>query len=284
MNIYDRYKGKIPLEDLKGLMNAEPVLTLRVNTLKTTKEDLLARLTKKGFRLGVTDVYENALIVLKEPFSVGATTEYLSGEYMLQDAASMICVNELAIKPHERVLDMAAAPGAKTTHISELLKNTGVVIACDPNKKRLKSVMYNTERLGVTNVIGLNIKAQELVRTGMTFDKILLDAPCSAEGTLHKNPEVLEKQTNYKTIISEQLSLIEAGLKMLNKGGILVYSTCAINPDENEGVVKHALSQGAKLVDLLTTKGAPGINLDKARRFYPHKDGTSGFFIARLMK
>jgi len=284
MNLYERYKNRVPVEDLRGLMNVKPPLTIRVNTLKISKEDLFQVLTNKGFTITDHPVHDQALIVLKEPFSVGATTEYLAGFYLLQDAASMIAVSELGLKPGELVLDLTAAPGAKTTHICELLDNTGVVVAVDSDKKRLKSVKFNCERMGCENIIALNIKGQEVAELGLVFDKVLLDAPCSAEGTLHKNPEVLKKETHYKRIIKEQLSLIETAIRVLKPGGTLVYSTCAINPDENEGVVNHALNQGLKLLKPLTKAGIPGIGLKKTRRFYPHRDNTQGFFIARMVK
>jgi len=265
-------------------MTVKPPVTIRVNTLRISREELMQRLDKKGFSVTEHPHHDQSIIIVKEPFSAGATPEYLAGYYILQDTASMIAVSELNLKQGELVLDMTAAPGAKTTHISELLGNTGVVVAVDSNKKRLKSVMFNCERMGCENVIGFNIKGQDITKLGLEFDKVLLDAPCSAEGTLHKNPKVLSKKTPYKRIVKEQLGLIEASIRVLKKGGTLVYSTCAINPDENEGVVNHAVSQGLKLVKPLTSAGSKGLGLKEARRFYPHEHSTQGFFIARLVK
>jgi len=196
----------------------------------------------------------------------------------------MIAVSELEPKPGELILDLTAAPGAKTTHISELMNNKGVVVAIDVNKKRLRSVLYNAERMGCENIIAFNIKGQGVAKLGLTFDKVLLDAPCSAEGTLHKNPEVMKKQTPYRKIIKEQTSLIEAAISVLKSKGRLVYSTCTINPDENEGIIKHGLNQGLKLEKPLTKAGTPGLGLKNARRFYPYKDQTQGFFTARMVK
>lgn len=284
MNIYNRYKNIIPREDLKGLRSVKPPVTIRANTLRTSRDELISHLESKGFITEPHPSHEQAIIIHHEPFSPGATPSYLAGHYMLQDAASMIAVSELGLKKDELVLDMTAAPGAKTTHISELLNNTGVVVAFDSNKHRLKSVFYNCERMGCENVISLNLKAQEVTRLGLEFDKVLLDAPCSAEGTIHKNPELLTKQIQYKRLVSEQLSLVEAGISVLKEDGVLVYSTCTLNPDENEEVVRHALNQGMKLADPLTSEGSSGLGLDKTRRFYPHKDKTQGFFIARMIK
>ncbi len=284
MSLIEHYKGRLPVEDLKGLTEVVPQRTIRVNTMRTTRDELMMRLKAKGFEVMPHLLHAQSIIIISEPFSIGATPEYLAGLYTPQDTASMIAVSELSLKPGELVLDMAAAPGVKTTHICELLNNTGTVVACDNNKKRLRSVMYNCERMGCENIIGLNINAQDITKFGLEFDKILLDAPCSAEGTVHKNPQVAGKQTPYKKLVSEQLSLIEAGIKVLKKGGTMVYSTCTINPDENEGVVRHAINQGLKLVKLESSGGKPGIGLSETRRYYPHTDNTQGFFIARLVK
>ena len=279
----ERYKNIIPLEDIQGLITTQPPKTIRINTYLTTKENLSERLKKKGFVISDHPLYENALIIHKEPFSIGATTEYLDGQYIVQDVSSMISVCELDLKEGEVVLDMTAGPGAKTTHICEFLKNSGAVIAVDSNKKRLKSVKYNCERMGFSNVVGLNIEAEKLKEIGIKFDKILLDPPCSAEGTLHKNPEIVNKKIPYKRLIKIQISLIETAIKLLNPGGILIYSTCTINPDENEGVVQHALNQGMKLIDLNTPYGKEGL-IKKTKRFYPHLHQTQGFFIAKMVK
>lgn len=284
MNQLKRYENRIPKEDLRGLTTVKPFQTIRVNTLKTTKEELTKKLTEKGFNLTTHPLNDNTLIINKEPFSTGATTEYLAGYYITQDAASVMSVIELDLKEGELVLDMTAAPGAKTTHISQELKNTGVIIACEIDKKRIKAIMHNCDRMGCENVIGLRMDSKEASKLGLLFDKILLDAPCSAEGTLHKHPEVLKKETNYRKIISEQTALIEAGIKVLKKGGIMVYSTCAINPDENEGIIQHAINQGMTLINPISNGGKPGIGMPNTRRYYPHTDGTQGFFIARLMK
>ncbi len=276
-----KYKGLE--EDIKGLFSVAPPKTIRVNTFITTKEKLVERLRRKKFVVEDHPLYENAIKILKEPFSIGATTEYLDGQYIVQDVASMLSVLELNPKENELVLDMTAGPGAKTTFICELMKNKGVVFAVDSNKKRLKSVKYNCERMGFSNVIGLSIDAERLRELDISFDKILLDPPCSAQGTIHKNPEVLKKQIPYKRLIKIQKSLIEVAVKLLKKGGTLIYCTCTINPDENEGVVKHAINQGLKLQPLSTEHGKEGL-IPGTRRFYPHLHQTQGFFISKMVK
>ncbi len=274
----------VPREHLKGLSKKPPV-TIRVNTLKITKDELVKKLERKGFVLSEHPLHEQALIVNEQPFSIGATTEYLLGYYMLQDAASMLAVSELKPKAHEHVLDMAAGPGAKTTHICELMKNKGVVVACDTNKKRLLSVKYNAQRMGCENIIGLNIDARKIKELDLEFDKILLDAPCSALGTLYKNPELKNKTIPVKRLRKLQIGLIETAIKVLKSKGTLVYSTCTVTLQENEEIVKHALNQGMKLQELSVKAGLPGLEgLESARRFYPCLTDTQGFFIAKMVK
>lgn len=274
----------VPKEHLTGLSN-KPSVTIRVNTLRITKELLRKKLEKKGFELSDHPVYEEALRVLKQPFSIGAATEYLLGYYIVQDAASMLAVSELMPRPHDIVLDMCAGPGPKTTHLSELMNNKGAVIACESNKKRLLSVKYNAQRMGCTNVMGLNIDARKVGELGLMFDRILLDPPCSALGTLYKNPELVNKEIHYNRIKKLQIELLEAGIKVLKPRGTLVYSTCTVTLKENEEIVKHAINQGLKLQKLSAEAGLHGLSgLDDARRFYPRLTDTQGFFIAKMVK
>ncbi len=259
----------IPKEYLAGL-KVKPPVTIRVNTLKITKQELRDKLVKKGFELMDHPVHEQALKILRQPFSIGATTEYLLGYYMLQDAASMIAVRELKPRPGNYVLDMCAGSGAKTTHISELMNNKGVIIACDNNKKRLLSVKYNAQRMGCENIIGLNTDSRKINNLGIKFDRVLLDPPCTALGIIYKSPGLLNKELPIKRLKKLQVELIEAGIKSLKSRGVLVYSTCTVTMQENEEVAKHALSQGMKL--------------EHMKRYYPHINETQGFFIAKMVK
>jgi len=291
ISLVDKYSGLIPQSCVKSCYS-QPPATIRVNTLKISRDELINRLTNKGFKLVEHKAHPQAIKIIKQPFSIGATTEYLCGYYFVQDAASMIPVTELNPRPGDLVLDMCSAPGGKTTHLAELMNDKGVIIACDVDKQRLKAVKYSTQRMGFSNVVIYNINPAKLPGS-LEFDKVLLDAPCSAEGTLYKNPKALEK-ANYKQLIIEQQRLIETAIKLLKKGGMLVYSTCTINPEENELIVQHAVNQGMKLLKLETSAGSPGLTkfkgkelkpeLSLTRRFYQLTDETSGFFVARMIK
>jgi NOL1/NOP2/sun family putative RNA methylase len=274
------------------------VPTIRVNTLRISQEELHKKLTDKGFNLSPIPFIPDAFYVKHEPFSIGATTEYLLGDYYIQGAASMI--PSMLLKPNSQdlVVDMCAAPGGKTIQLAQHMRNEGILFALDLNRERMKSLRSNLARCGVKNVIAIRMDATtlgELKITGIT--KILLDAPCSGSGLIPSDP-TRKLSRGYEDITScssTQSKLITAALNALEPGGELVYSTCSIEPEENEYIIDTVLNQfGVKLVDLGLTIGEPGIleafgkqiapDLKKARRLYPYLHQTEGFFVCKLKK
>ena len=261
---------------------------IRANTLKITPEALRERLEAKGFVLEGT-VLPYAFRVLRYPSEMGKTLEHFLGYYYVQDLASMLPAHLLNPRPHSFVLDIAAAPGSKTTLLSALMKNTGMVFANDASMDRAKALVNNVERMGSLNVVVSIYKGEKLVRFYREYyDYVLVDAPCSSVGTLHKNPEVALwwSPKDVKAYSRVQYRLLLAGWEMLKPGGRLVYSTCTITYEENEGVVERFLREsGATLVPVPEVgigeiEGAiPG-----TRRFYPHRTDTEGFFIAMFEK
>jgi NOL1/NOP2/sun family putative RNA methylase len=204
---------------------------------------------------------------------------------------------ELSPSVIDKVLDMTAAPGGKTTHLAQLMKNKGVIVAVDQDADKMKAMRSNIQRCGVTNTILIRTKAQELVELGIKFDKILLDAPCTGEGTISKNPErkkslILEEFKKYASIQSE---LIGVAKELLNPGGILLYSTCSLAPEENELQVEYAVEKlGFELLSLKNKFASKGFTLffgenhpkylERCGRFFPHVHNTQGFFMAKLKK
>ncbi len=261
---------------------------IRANTLKISPEDLKARLERKGFKLSST-VLPYAFRVDYYPTELGKTLEHFLGYYYVQDLASMLAVHFLKPLKHSFVLDIASAPGSKTTLISALMENTGFVLANDYSMDRTKATVNNIERMGCLNV-GISIyKGEKLVKFYKEFfDFVLVDAPCSSTGTLHKNPEIIKWWSfrDVKLLSKVQLRLLLAGFDMLKPGGSMLYSTCTLTYEENEEVVERFMSiSGAKLEKL----EGPGIgeiqgNIDGTLRFYPHRTGTEGFFIAKFRK
>jgi ribosomal RNA methyltransferase Nop2 len=233
-------------------------LVIRTNTLKTRRKDLAASLMKRGVTLDPLAPWSKVgLKITESPVPVGATPEYLSGMYMLQSAASMCPVMALSPQPSERVLDMSAAPGGKTSYLCQLMRNTGVIIANDLKADRQKATVANMHRLGVRNTITCTHDGRKLGKKfHNSFDRILLDAPCSGLGVISRDPSVKVQRTmaDVNKCGHLQKELLLAAIDALNykskTGGVMVYSTCSVSVAENEEVVNYALSKrDIKLVD-----------------------------------
>lgn len=265
-------------------------VTIRANTLRTRRRDLAQALMNRGVQLEPLGKWSKVgLQVFESPVPVGATPEYLAGHYMLQAASSFLPVIALAPQPNERVLDMASAPGGKTTYISALLQNTGVVFANDSNKARTKSLTANVHRMGCKNVVVCNYDAREFPRVIGGFDRVLLDAPCSGTGVISKDASVkvnkvgqsllhlLTPQTerDFQLLSHLQKQLILCALDSVSPnsatGGYVVYSTCSVTVDENEAVVDYALKKRphCRLVETGLEFGVEGFKSFEGKTFHP---------------
>jgi NOL1/NOP2/sun family putative RNA methylase len=231
--------------------------------------------------------------VKKAPFSIVATPEYLQGFYFIQDPTSMYACEVIDPKKGETVLDMTAAPGGKTTYLAQLLEGTGSVISIEINRERMKSLTANIKRMGQKNVITVRMNALDAKDLGIKFDHVLLDAPCTGTGTVFKNPEAAGKEEkDVSNCIALQRPLLEAGLGVLKKGGVLVYSTCSVLPEENELIVQDAITRGFKLKSIEYGEEAftriygekLSDEMKKAKRFYPHMHNTQGFFVCKIQR
>ncbi len=281
-------------EIFKGDIFVEIPKSIRVNTIKIRERKLIKRLEEKGFVLEKISWVKYGYWVRESPYSIGATTEYLLGYYTIQDPASMFVCEVLDPHPNEIVLDMCAAPGGKTSYISQLMRNRGVVIAFDINRERMRALRSNITRLGIENVIAIRRDVTKVKELGITFDKILLDAPCTGTGLAFRDRKVLEKSDDeIKKLTNIQKNLFNAGYEVLKKGGVIVYSTCSVLPEENEFIVDFILKNyNIEILDIKYGDDAfvdiYGKKLDKrvkkAKRFYPKKYKTQGFFIAKFMK
>ncbi|PVG02788.1 NOL1/NOP2/sun family putative RNA met [Serendipita vermifera] len=274
-------------------------VTIRTNTLRTRRRDLAQALINRGVNLEPIGKWsKEGLQVFESPVPIGATPEYLAGHYMLQSASSFLPVLALDPKPDERVLDMASAPGGKTTYISALMQNTGLVFANDATKARTKSLSANVHRLGCKNVIVCNYDGREFPKVLGGFDRVLLDAPCSGTGVISKDPSVkINKSGRDFMLLSHlQKQLILCAIDSVDPktAATVVYSTCSVMPDENEAVVAYALRKRphVKLVPTGLEFGREGFTsfrgkqfgeaLKLTRRFYPHVHNMDGFFVAKL--
>ncbi|KAF9919860.1 rRNA (cytosine-C5-)-methyltransferase nop2 [Linnemannia zychae] len=278
-------------------------VTIRTNTLKTRRRELAQALINRGINLDPIGKWSKVgLQVFDSPVPIGATPEYLAGHYMLQAASSFLPVMALAPQEHERVLDMASAPGGKSTYIAALLKNTGMVFANDANKDRTKALVANIHRLGVKNAVVCNYDGREFPGVIGGFDRVLLDAPCSGTGVISKDASVKTNKSEQdfqmlsqlqKQLVLSAIDSVDAGSKT---GGYIVYSTCSVCVEENEDVVNYALKKrpNVKLVSTGLDFGKEGFtrfrekvfhpSISLTRRYYPHMHNMDGFYVAKFKK
>ncbi|NXQ85874.1 NOP2 methyltransferase, partial [Nyctibius grandis] len=294
-----------PLPELINFLEANEVprpVTIRTNTLKTRRRDLAQALINRGVNLDPLGKWsKTGLVIYDSSVPIGATPEYLAGHYMLQGASSLLPVMALAPQENERILDMCCAPGGKTSYIAQLMKNTGMILANDSNAERLRSVVGNLHRLGVTNTVVSNCDGRQFPKVLGGFDRVLLDAPCSGTGVISKDPAVKTNKDEKDILRCAHLQkeLILSAIDSVNAasetGGYIVYCTCSIMVEENEWVVDYALKKrNVRLVDTGLDFGKEGFtrfkdrrfhpSLKSTRRFYPHTHNMDGFFIAKFKK
>lgn len=294
---FNRYRDIIP--DYEGFLRAleQPLpVAIRVNTLKIGPGPFRDFMTNQGYKLEPVEGIEEAFILygVEAP---GATLEYFWGTYMIQGLASMLAAKILDPRPGEIILDLCAAPGGKTTHLAQLMGDRGLVVANDFKRERTHVLRSHIDRLGILSVLVCGYRGQDFPLR-RKFDRVLLDPPCSAEGTFRAGlpPSQRENPKVARHLVRVQKELLQRALAVLRPGGTLVYSTCTYAPEENEAVVNEALKDGeAELLPIpLPLPHSQGLtswndesyqpDMGKAVRFYPHQVNSWGFFIAHLRK
>jgi len=269
--------------------------TIRVNTLKISHDALLSRLKERLSIKKIPYLRDGYSVSASEKFSISSMPEHLMGYFYIQEAASQLPVQILNPEKYSVVLDMCASPGSKTTQIAQLMQNTGSIIATDVNLKRIKALENNIDRLGVSNVMVYKKDARYIDDLGMTFDYILLDAPCSGNYAIDDNWFEKRDMGGVRANVRRQKELVCAAAKVLAPGGILVYSTCSLEPEENEEIITWALENLDVSLERISIKGLKSMSVTRFEgrfmpemmsciRLWPHITNTSGFFIAKLRK
>ncbi len=277
--------------------NRIPPLVLRVNTLKKTRDEILQLLALEGIKAGPTR-FSPAGIKIGEATARGRVTygdlKFLHPFCTAQDEAAQLAGYLLAPRPGEKVLDACAAPGGKTTHIAELMKDSGQIIAADIDRERLQKLRENFSRLGLGQK-SLSVVEADITDEGCPvckrpgyFDRVLLDAPCSSLGVIRRNPDVKYRHSERELarFYSRQLQMLHVSAGALKTGGALVYSTCSTEPEEGEMVIGDFLKtmKGCFTFDEDVPPYLLPLMKDGFLRTYPHREDMDGFFMAKLRR
>jgi 16S rRNA (cytosine967-C5)-methyltransferase len=266
-------------------------LTLRINSLKGNRSDLMAKLVKEGLDVLPTPFSEDG-IVLRDPPPTSELPFLNHGLYIIQDEASQGVSLLLDPRPGETILDVCAAPGGKTTHIAQRMNDQGEIYAVDLSRERLRFVEESCSKLGITIVKSRKGDATRPlpVPDGLKFDRILTDVPCSGFGTLRRNPDLKWRkgENDIRRLSRLQLAILKNASSYLKAEGVLVYSTCTVFHEENEDVVDAFLRDCPEFhLDSIEPMLPPSLrSLASAGTFktFPPKDEMDGFFAARIIK
>ncbi|NJE61888.1 RsmB/NOP family class I SAM-dependent RNA methyltransferase [Thermococcus sp. 21S7] len=258
---------EVEIRDPRGLLVGIGVARMSAKEMIVSTRGLAVEVTLPKFKLP----------------SLSELQSFREGLFYAQSLPSMVVAHVLEPSEEELIIDMAAAPGGKTSHIAQLMGNRGEIIAMDKSRNRLKKMEEELKRLGVKNVKPIHMDSRKLPELGIEADKILLDAPCTALGI---RPKLWESRTpkDIEATARYQRHFINAAIKSLRRGGVLVYSTCTLSYEENEANVKYILDKGLKLEEQSIFIGSSGMGIDEVQRFYPNRHLTQGFFIARFRK
>lgn len=274
----------------------EPTV-FRVSRHRADEQEVIGRLRAQGFQTEALDSQPGLHRVVDGPRPLSATFEHWLGLLYVQQASTAVAAPLLDVGPGSRVLDLCSAPGGKTTHLAELMGGGGCLVANEISEPRIRGLLGNVYRLGHPNVLVTSGDGRD-APSGALFDHILLDAPCSGEGTLRRRGGQAPNQSAsfVRYVTSAQRRLLERAVELLQPGGTVLYVTCTFSPEENEAVVSDALTRlPVELIPLdLPVRHAPGVTRFGDERFdervvgtariYPHHLDSGGLFIAKLMK
>ena len=266
-------------------------VTIRVNGVRGTREELKQKLESEGITCEYGNLSQDALVILKG--NVIKTKAFEQGWFYVQDESSMLVARALKPKHHSKVLDTCSAPGGKTTHVAELMRQTGTVYAHDVYEHKIKLIEDNVKRLGLTNVVATLQDATTLNERyeSDSFDAVLVDAPCSGLGILRRHPEVkITKQpSDLDEIMMIQKKILNTVAPLVKVGGTLVYSTCTVNRKENDKMVEQFLAQHPEYeLDPTLVNRLPEVLHEQTKngmvQLFPGDYQTDGFFIACLKR
>ncbi|WP_100403087.1 16S rRNA (cytosine(967)-C(5))-methyltransferase RsmB [Bacillus sp. FJAT-42315] len=290
--LVQRWMAQFGAEKTKAMCELNliaPVQTIRVNATKASRDEVIQKLQEEGFQVEPSLFIPEAIRILKG--NIARSEVFAKGLATIQDESSMLVAYALDIHQDQAILDSCAAPGGKTTHIAEKLQQTGKVIALDLHEHKIKLIKENTERLGLENV---EAKALDSRKAGEmfpkeSFDRILVDAPCSGLGVLRRKPDIkyAKKEEDLLALQNVQLAILKAVTPLLKEGGVLVYSTCTVDREENEGTVAKFLASNSEFEPAALDHLPPEIQAlttGHMLQVFPQDFGGDGFFISKFRK
>lgn len=288
VNLFLRQYGSVQAEKILKGLNETPSLTVRINTLKTNFENAFNQLKEEGYNIEKGVNCKEAIRIIRGS-NIENNALFKKGHITVQDESAMLVAPSMDLDLNLNVFDLCSAPGGKSTHISEIMKNTGKVMAYDIHSNKLKLVNNNKDRLGITNLITNIHNAEELNEDLVNkADRVLIDVPCSGLGIIRKKPEIKWSITKEKidNIISVQRNIMKNAAQYLKKNGVLLYSTCTLNKEENEKNIKWFLNNFSNFtLEKIEIGNSDNIIYDKQGfvTILPNKY-MDGFFIAKLKK
>lgn len=276
-------------EKLCEWMNQTPTIDLRINPLRTSTEEVETALASTGILTRRIPHLPQALRLIGSTGSIPNLPGFSEGWWTVQDSSAQLVSYLLDPQPGEVVIDVCAAPGGKTTHIAELIQDNGKIWACDRTASRLRKLQQNAQRLNLHSIQICTGDSRNLPQFYNTGDRVLLDAPCSGLGTMHRHADARWRQTpeSVKELSILQGELLSHTANFVKPGGVLVYATCTLHPAENEGIVKNFLAEHPNW-----QIEAPSVDSSYAAyatpqgwlKVWPHKQDMDGFFMVRLRK
>lgn len=277
--------GLVEVQKLCAFNNQVPTLALRVNTLAISRDELLDRLLADGFVVKPSEWSKDGIVCEKLP-SMALLFQKYGMYFYVQDESSMLVASILNPQPGQKVIDVCSAPGGKTTHLAQLMKNSGEIVATDVYPHKIELIKENAERLGIT-IIKAQVQdaAVNVLSWNATADCVLVDAPCSGLGVLRRRAEARwnKSEENLKEFPPLQKKILANAARYVKPGGRLVYSTCTLETAENSDVVRAFLDSNSEFELVEFAHPKTGI-LTKELQILPQNDGIDGFYISALRR
>lgn len=272
--------------------DVRPRQAIRINTTNTKGKNLEERLQAIGVKLQKISFLEKGYWICSSKFSVGATAEYLLGFYSIQEAAAQIPVALFSSLKGKVVLDACAAPGGKTVQLADAMNNSGIMIALDVKRKRLRALSNHLDRCHISNTLVYHLDARYVSQLGMKFDRILLDVPCSGNFTSDKKWFIQRKMADIKRNSKLQRQILTGAVECLKPDGEIIYSTCSLEPEENEINIDWAIENLGLQTEEIDCYGQQGltnvfgkklnVSVKRCKRIWPGK--TQGFFVCKIKR